>query len=140
MVLILKRLGALLQQCSKTKASDHGATIHAVIIKMGLGSDLILSNHLISMYAKCNNFKAAHKVFDEMPKRNLVSWSAIIAGYDQSGKPLMALNIFAGMQLQPNEYVYASVLSACASILALNQGKQVLQRTRNLKKVWSCSD
>ncbi|XP_038990197.1 pentatricopeptide repeat-containing protein At3g53360, mitochondrial isoform X1 [Phoenix dactylifera] len=125
MVMILKRLGALLQQCSKTKASNHGAAVHAVIIKMGLGSDLVLSNHLINMYAKCNNFKAAHKVFDEMPNRNLVSWSAMIAGYDQSGNPLMALNLFARMQLLPNEYIYASVLSACASILALNQGKQV---------------
>ncbi|ONK73970.1 uncharacterized protein A4U43_C03F1460 [Asparagus officinalis] len=77
------------------------------------------------MYAKCNNVECARRIFAEMPERNLVSWSALIAGYDQSGRHAMAVDLFAQMKLQPNEYAYASVISSCGSLSALTQGKQV---------------
>ncbi|OAY67782.1 Pentatricopeptide repeat-containing protein, partial [Ananas comosus] len=124
-MVFVEKLGSLLHHCSKLKSLSHGASLHSALIKSGVEHDLFLSNHLLNMYAKCGKLKHAHKVFDEMPRRNLVSFSALISGYDQSGEPLMALNLFSQLEFVPNEYIYGSVLSACATLLALSQGEQV---------------
>ncbi|KAI0499169.1 hypothetical protein KFK09_020071 [Dendrobium nobile] len=129
--MVLEKLGTLLQQFSKIRVAKSGALLHAFLIKVGSDSDVFLCNHVINMYAKCNYLRDAHQMFDGMANKNLVSWSALISGYEQTGKASMALNIFTQMHLQPNEYVYASIISACASLLALPQGKQV--HTHSLK-------
>ncbi|PKA58087.1 Pentatricopeptide repeat-containing protein [Apostasia shenzhenica] len=123
--MILERFGILLQQCAKSKSQRLGASLHAFLFKVVSDHDVILCNHLINMYAKCSNLQDAHLLFDIMPDRNLVSWSSLISGYDQAGNPSMSLHIFSQMPLRPNEYVYASISSACGSLLALRQGKQV---------------
>ncbi|KAK8966722.1 Pentatricopeptide repeat-containing protein [Platanthera guangdongensis] len=123
--MILERLGTLLQQCTKIRAAKSGASLHAFLIKVNSDSDVFICNHMINMYAKCNCLRDASQIFDGMPCKNLVSWSALISGYEQSGEALMALNIFSQMHFQPNEFVYASIISACACLTALSQGKQV---------------
>ncbi|RRT82355.1 hypothetical protein B296_00011097 [Ensete ventricosum] len=125
--MLLQRLGMLLQQCSQKKAFRHGIALHASVIKTGMDSDLILSNHLINLYAKCKDFESSHQIFDHMSNRNIVSWSAMISGYDQAGKPSMALDLFAQMPLQPNEYIYGSLISACATLFALTQGLELFR-------------
>lgn len=138
--MILERLGTLLQQCTKIRAAKSGASLHAFLIKVNSDSDVFLCNHMINMYAKCNCLRDASQIFDGMPCKNLVSWSALISGYEQSGKALMALNIFSQMHFPPNEFVYASIISACASLSALSQGKQASGRIHSWKKGWSCSE
>lgn len=115
----------LLQECSAKKAFRLGVALHASVIKNGVESDLFLSNHLINMYAKCKVLESSNCIFDHMPIRNIVSWSALIAGYDQASNPSIALNLFAQMPFQPNEYIYGSIISACATLFALAQGRQV---------------
>ncbi|XP_072990291.1 pentatricopeptide repeat-containing protein At4g33170-like [Typha latifolia] len=123
--MILLKLGGLLQQCSKLKSYVNGTSLHAALVKAGGESDLFLCNHLVNLYAKCDEFEAAHQMFDNMPRRNLVSWSAMVSGYDQAGKPSLALSLFAKMEFRPNEYIYASVIRSCARLLAIAQGEQV---------------
>lgn len=119
-------LGSILHQCSKTKSFRHGFSLHAVAIKLGYESNIIISNHILNMYAKCGHIEFARQLFDEMPERNVVSWSAMISGYDQTGKSLEAVKLFARMKIeQVNEFVFASVISACASMLAVNVGKRI---------------
>jgi pentatricopeptide repeat protein len=80
------------------------------------------------MYAKCGNVNIAHKLFERMPKQDVVSWTAIIAAYSQNGHPHEALAFFNEMQVQgikPNSITIVSVLPACAHLLALEQGKQI---------------
>ncbi|KAM0939064.1 putative tetratricopeptide-like helical domain superfamily [Dioscorea sansibarensis] len=131
--MFLQRLGAVLYQCCKNKDFKHGLPLHAVVIKIGFESDLYLGNHLINMYAKCGVLSDALHLFESMPNRNVVSWSAIISGYVQAEKTLKAMEIFSQMPLLPNEYIYASVISACASLSALAQGKQNLQPEKGLE-------
>lgn len=121
-------IGSLLHHCSKTKAIRHGLSFHAVVVKSGMQIDVVVSNHILNMYAKCGQITSARKAFDEMSeRRNLVSWSAMISGYAQSQQPRMAIEVFSRMTRlhHANEYVLASTLSACASLLALTQGQQI---------------
>ncbi|XP_004242825.2 pentatricopeptide repeat-containing protein At4g33170-like [Solanum lycopersicum] len=118
-------LGSLLHHCSKTKGFHYGLSLHAAAIKSGLQGDVLISNHILNMYAKCGNINFASQIFNEMSKRNLVTWSAMIAGYDQDGKHLMAISLYSQMPLEPNEFVLASALSSCANLLALKLGRQI---------------
>ncbi|CAN1135192.1 Putative pentatricopeptide repeat-containing protein At3g15130 [Linum perenne] len=118
-------IGFLLHQCAKLKAYRRGLTLHAVVYKSGIHSDVIVSNHVLNMYAKCGKMFHARKVFDEMPQRNLVSWSAMISGYDQVAEHSLALDMYSRMCLWPNEYIFASSISACAGLTALVTGRQL---------------
>ncbi|OIS97007.1 PREDICTED: pentatricopeptide repeat-containing protein At4g33170-like [Nicotiana attenuata] len=118
-------LGSLLHHCSKTKGFCYGLSLHAAAIKSGLRDDVVISNHILNMYAKCGNINFASQVFNEMSERNLITWSAMISGYSQDGKHLMAINLYSQMPLEPNEFVLASALSSCSNLLALKLGRQI---------------
>ncbi|KAG9134715.1 hypothetical protein Leryth_001031 [Lithospermum erythrorhizon] len=122
-------LGSLLHHCSKTKAFHKGLTLHASAIKTALSQDIYISNHILNLYAKCGKLNYARHVFDEMSHRNVVTWSAMISGYDQAGQFRNALILYSRLRadcnIWPNEFVFASVLSSCACLMWLPVGQQV---------------
>ncbi|KAF5205082.1 Pentatricopeptide repeat-containing protein [Thalictrum thalictroides] len=78
---------------------------------------IIFSN--LNMYAKCGDTIRALQLFDEMPLRNVVSWSSIIAGFVQFGSANEALAMFLSMRrdgVNPNEFTFVSVLHACSLV------------------------
>eukprot|EP01018_Ginkgo_biloba_P007209 Gb_35258 [translate_table: standard] len=118
----------LLQVCAKIGSLQKGRKTHAHIVETGFAQNMYLGNNLINMYGKCRSLECARLVFDKMSKRNIVSWNTMIAGYAQNGFGEEALELFRQMQLKgekPNHLTFASVVKACASIAALEQGKNV---------------
>ncbi|OVA00349.1 Pentatricopeptide repeat [Macleaya cordata] len=102
--------------------------IHAHITKSGFLEDSTLRNHLINLYSKCQVFQFARNLFDEIPQRDLVSWSALISGYAQNGLGKGAISVFNQMHLSGckcNEFTFPSVLKACSITKDLNKGKQI---------------
>ncbi|XP_059074044.1 pentatricopeptide repeat-containing protein At3g24000, mitochondrial isoform X2 [Cryptomeria japonica] len=90
--------------------------------------NMVSWNAMIAGYAKNNHIEDARQVFDRMPDRNPTSWSAIIAGYAQNGQGDEAISLFCQMQLEglkPCCRIYASVVRACASLAALESGRQI---------------
>ena len=55
------------------------------MIKNGFCLDLYVSTAFLDMYAKLGIMSSARKVFEEMPERSLVSWTALICGYAKAG-------------------------------------------------------
>eukprot|EP01018_Ginkgo_biloba_P040716 Gb_36450 [translate_table: standard] len=120
--------GPFLQGCAKKKALEEGRWVHAHLIKNGIDLDIFAENQLLNMYAKCNSFDDARQLFDKMCKQNVVSWTAMILGYVQHGYFGEALNLFSQMQhtgMDANQFTFDSVISACASLAALEHGKQI---------------
>lgn len=118
----------LLKACSNVPALEHGKLIHAHLMESGLKLDLCLGSTLVDMYAKCGNLEDACLVFDRLPMRNLVTWSALISGYAHQGYGQEALQLFQQMQeegLMADKVMFVSLLQACSSIAALEQGKQI---------------
>jgi pentatricopeptide repeat protein len=59
-------------------------------------------NTLIHMYCCCEGdvgFEFAHKVFDDSPKLDNVTWSAMIGGYVRLGRSARAVGLFREMQV-----------------------------------------
>ncbi|KAI4332376.1 hypothetical protein L6164_017291 [Bauhinia variegata] len=77
----ISNLANLLQSCISKKAHLAGKILHARIFRLWLSSDTFLSNHLIELYAKCDNITNAYQVFSKIPQRNIYSWNAILGAY-----------------------------------------------------------
>ncbi|KAJ7256129.1 hypothetical protein O6H91_Y414900 [Diphasiastrum complanatum] len=115
----------LLKACASIAALEKGKQLHSVIIKTGFELDAIVGSTLVDMYAKCGRIEDARQVFNSMHERDVVSWTAMIAGYAQQGFGKEALTLFDQMQregIQPNEVTYVSVLSACSHSGLVDKG------------------
>jgi pentatricopeptide repeat protein len=112
-----KMIADLLRACAKSAALRGGAQLHAALTKLGFGSDTMLSNNLIDMYAKCGKVAMAAEVFDGMSDRNVVSWTALMVGLLQRGEAGECLRLLAEMrgssEAAPNEYTLSASLKAC---------------------------
>lgn len=114
-----------LKACAIMGSLDQGKAIHEHISNGGLEVDVVIGSTLIDMYTKCGSMEEAHKVFDNLPNRNVVSWGAMIAGYTQLGHGLTALALFGKMQqegVKPDKVILACLLKACGSIKSLGHG------------------
>ncbi|KAL2250926.1 UNVERIFIED_CONTAM: Pentatricopeptide repeat-containing protein [Sesamum indicum] len=122
-----EKLGSFLHHCTKTKAFERGLSLHASAVKTGRQSEIFIGNHVLNFYAKCDCIDSAMRVFEEMPQKNLVTWSALISGFDQSNRPHLTIQLFSQMQkyFKPNEFVFASTLSSCSGIKDSKLGLQI---------------
>ncbi|KAG9441033.1 hypothetical protein H6P81_016887 [Aristolochia fimbriata] len=105
-----------------------GEQLHAHVLSRGLDRSMSVANALMTMYAKCGCLSSASIVFQDMSNRDVVSWSTIIAGYCQESQGEEAFELFSQMRREgtrPNEFALASLLSVCATMAIVEQGKQI---------------
>uniref|UniRef100_A0A0D9WGG4 Pentacotripeptide-repeat region of PRORP domain-containing protein n=1 Tax=Leersia perrieri TaxID=77586 RepID=A0A0D9WGG4_9ORYZ len=108
---------SLLLACGQIGWRRHGRSVHACCIRRFQGMPLSLGNALVDMYVKCGEFAFAERVFAGMPRRDVISWSALILGHGLNGRPDVALRLFDEMGaegVKPNSVTFLGALSACA--------------------------
>ncbi|CAL5387957.1 unnamed protein product [Camellia sinensis] len=118
----------LISACSSLRSVDQGRKIHNHILIHSCQPDMILQNHLLNMYGKCGALKDAQRVFNEMPKRNVVSWTSVIAGYSQHGQEIDAIKLYFLMQksgLMPDQFTFGSIIRSCSSLSSIEIGRQL---------------
>ncbi|WOL10819.1 pentatricopeptide repeat-containing protein [Canna indica] len=71
--------------------------IHAQVVRVGFLSNLIISSSLVDAYAKCGSVDDAQKLFDEMPTRDVLSWTTLVHAYASSGDLVSAHKMFDEM-------------------------------------------
>ncbi|KAK2970817.1 hypothetical protein RJ640_010089 [Escallonia rubra] len=90
--------------------------------------DAYVASALIGMYSSCGHCEDARRISEDSPYRNVVSWSALIAGFVQCSRYTDALIVFQDMlqeNVDPNQSTLTSILTACAQLGALAKGKWV---------------
>ena len=93
-----------------------------------LKKDNMLGNSLVDMYVKCGMVDKALEVLEELPNRDVVTWSSLIGGYAQCGQCCVAINCFERMLsegLSPNVVTFVCILKACTSIGAIDKGEEI---------------
>ncbi|KAF3454290.1 hypothetical protein FNV43_RR04737 [Rhamnella rubrinervis] len=70
-----------------------GQQVHADVVKIYSVSDVFLGTNFIRVFAGVGEMDAAMKVFDEMPKRDLVAWNALISWYSKAGMVFEAVQL-----------------------------------------------
>lgn len=119
---------SLLQECVNRKSLSNAEIIHAHIVKTGSHQDFFVMTFLVNVYGKCGNMEEAQKVFDNLPRINVVSWTSLISGYVQNSQPELAIHVFLDMLEAgnyPTNVTLGTALTACSSLESIRLGKQI---------------
>ncbi|KAK9056043.1 hypothetical protein SSX86_027130 [Deinandra increscens subsp. villosa] len=105
---------SMLKACTSLNLVSHGLSFHQHAVVNGYSSDSYIAASLINLYAKFGQADVAAKVFDVMPERNVVPWTAIIGCYTRSGEVNTAFHMYKQMQyegIKPSSVTILTMLS-----------------------------
>lgn len=120
--------GSVFSACSSLQSVEYGRQIHVTCIKFGFGRNNFAGCSLCDLYSRCGFSDSAKLVFDQIEMPDLAAWNAIIAGVANNTNVDETVSLFARMRhqrLKPDGLTVRSLLCACTSPLALNQGIQM---------------
>ncbi|CAM0950107.1 unnamed protein product [Alopecurus aequalis] len=114
-------------------ASDYAsvAATHAKLLKVGTAFAVSSCNHIIAAYCRCGTTADANYLFDGMPDRDVVSWTALMSGYSSAGRPRVAVSLLCAMShsgVPPNAFTFSTAVSACARLADAGLGRKVHAR------------
>ncbi|KAL5710621.1 hypothetical protein ACHQM5_021162 [Ranunculus cassubicifolius] len=121
-------LARVIQTYAKTKQLTKGKQLHAQLICKGYQPCIFVSNHLLNMYSKCGQLNYAHNLFDKMPQRNIVSWTAMVSGFSQNKMFSEAMKMFSMMRVAgetPTQFALSNVVQVSACLGSLELGRQL---------------
>jgi len=121
-------LSSAVRSCGLNRDFRTGSGFHCLALKGGFISDVYLGSSLVVLYRDSGEVENAYKVFEEMPERNVVSWTAMISGFAQEWRVDICLKLYSKMRKStsdPNDYTFTALLSACTGSGALGQGRSV---------------
>lgn len=125
-------LSLALKACALNMNLYYGELLHGYSVKSSFVNSVFVGSALVDMYTKVGKIDQGCRVFDEMPVRNVVSWTAIITGLVQAGYAKEGLVYFSEMQrskVEYDSYSFAIALKACADFGALNYGREIHAKT-----------
>ncbi|XP_023520702.1 pentatricopeptide repeat-containing protein At2g13600-like isoform X2 [Cucurbita pepo subsp. pepo] len=106
-----------ISSCSELAISKLGTQIISQAVRVGLGSDVSVANSAITLYSRCGKIEDAHKVFDSIREKNLISWNSIMGGYAQNGQGRKVIELFQNMLMvgcKPDHITFVAILSGCS--------------------------
>ncbi|GAB2265316.1 hypothetical protein Dimus_000380 [Dionaea muscipula] len=161
-----------IKECTRRVNGYTGRALYAHVVEFGFHEDVYIQNCVIRFCSECGFLGDAWKLFDEMSRkdtvswnsmivgclrngdldcaldlfrrmdgsgsgsgRDIYSWNSMITGFVRAGRATEALDFFREMLLvlsdnenggvRPDKVTVASVLSACASVGAIDYGNWV---------------
>ncbi|XXG86055.1 hypothetical protein AAC387_Pa11g1032 [Persea americana] len=116
----------LLRLCNEIRI---GKSIHAVLAKaQDQDMDTRLANSLIAMYLRLGYLAYARTIFDLLSSPDVASYTTLISAYAKCSRESEAVRLFFRMRLedvQPNEFTFVAILTACIRSCDLQLGSQV---------------
>ncbi|KAF9666372.1 hypothetical protein SADUNF_Sadunf16G0222700 [Salix dunnii] len=88
---------SVLSACSRVSSKAVSEGVHEVVMKVGLDKVMGVESTLLDAYIKCGEMNFPGKVFDEMAKKNAVSWDFYGDVHAQNGLSMDAFEVFHGM-------------------------------------------
>lgn len=105
-----------------------GQSVHCLAVKTLFDANVFVGSSVVDMYFKLGRMGDARKMFDEMPERNVVSWSVVIYGCIEMGDWEEALLLFKDALwhgLDVNDFTFSSVIGLCGNLTLFQLGKQM---------------
>ncbi|KAL8489220.1 hypothetical protein ACS0TY_025213 [Phlomoides rotata] len=120
-------LTSALAACSQLAALERGREFHDYIKQSRLTSNQVVMGSLLDMYAKCGAVTEAASVFNQLSKRDFVSWTSMIVAFGSHGKAFEALKVFDEMlqsNIRPDRVTFLAVISACSHAGLVDEGRK----------------
>ncbi|GAV74318.1 PPR domain-containing protein/PPR_1 domain-containing protein/PPR_2 domain-containing protein [Cephalotus follicularis] len=115
--------------CARLGAVDVGKWLHSYAESTKLYRDFVsVGNALVDFYCKCGILETASRLFNEMPRKNLVSWNAMVLGMAFNGKGELGVELFEEMineGVRPDEASFVGVLACCAHAGLVGKGQDL---------------
>uniref|UniRef100_A0A7N0ZWC8 Pentatricopeptide repeat-containing protein n=1 Tax=Kalanchoe fedtschenkoi TaxID=63787 RepID=A0A7N0ZWC8_KALFE len=119
-------LSQALTSYASSRSLFYGIQLHGLSMKTGFLSNVYVGSSLMNLYCRCGEVVNGCKLFDEMPVRNVVSWTTVISGFAQEWQVDVCLQLYNRMRIsrsKPNDITLTTLLSACSSSGSLGQGR-----------------
>ncbi|URE10538.1 PPR repeat [Musa troglodytarum] len=129
---VISAVGAI-SACSQLGALDQGRWIHSYVKKHNILLDVVVETALIDMYMKCGSLDLARLLFDEMPRKSVVTWSVMIVGLGMNGFGCEAVELFYQMERRGatmDDLTFLGVLTACTHARLVCEGREIFDRMR----------
>lgn len=117
-----------ISSCARLLDLDRGREIHKELINSGFLLDCFISSALVDMYGKCSHLEMAIEVFEQIPKKTVVAWNSMIAGYGLKGDSSSCIQLFKRMYnegVKPTLTTLSSMIMVCSRSARLIEGKFV---------------
>ncbi|KAJ4968996.1 hypothetical protein NE237_015697 [Protea cynaroides] len=131
-------IAGALTACANLGALHHGKILHGYLEENLIQPDVFVGTSLLDMYSKCGRIDQAMQVFNRMPKKDVLAWTAMISGLAMHGGGKSALAHFLLMReegIQPNRVTYIGVFSACSHAGLVEEGHFHFNEMRYLYKI-----
>lgn len=118
-------IASILPVYAESLSLSEGRQLHGYILKSSYGSNTIILNSLVHMYAMCGDLEDAKKCFDHVLLKDVVSWNSIIMAYAVHGFGRISVCLFSEMitsGVTPNKSSFASLLAACSISGMVDEG------------------
>ncbi|PIA56020.1 hypothetical protein AQUCO_00700384v1 [Aquilegia coerulea] len=123
-------LSTLITACDRSGSMlSQGIEFHGFIVKVGLLYNVFVSTALMHFYGIYGFLSDVYRVFEEMPEKNTVSWTCLMAAYSSNGDLEEVLRIYCRMRLEAvncNQSSFSTVISSCGLLGDELLGHQVL--------------
>lgn len=123
-------VAGLLSSCAHVGALNLGVEMHGFVDRSRLLDNVVVCNALIDMYAKCGNLDRARRVFDEMRRRDVLTWNSMIIGLGIHGRGSEALLFFRQMLnegFRPDPITFLGLLCGCSHQGLIEEGVRCFQ-------------
>ncbi|KAJ6297228.1 hypothetical protein OIU78_022875 [Salix suchowensis] len=125
---------SVLKACGEKLDLDFGREVHKSInAAYGHRWNLYVHNSLVSMYGKFGELDTAHRLFNEMPERDAVSWNGIISSYASRGMWKEAFELFEEMRLagaEVNIITWNTIAGGCVQTRNFKGALELLSQMR----------
>ncbi|KAK6925177.1 Pentatricopeptide repeat [Dillenia turbinata] len=120
----------LLQACGQHKDVEIGKKVHNLVYSSThFVNDFVLNTKIITMYSLCGSPLDSRIAFDNLQRKNLFLWNALISGYTRNEHFGDAIGVFYEMLLEtefkPDNFTMPCVIKACGGIGDVGLGQSV---------------
>ncbi|KAL5700567.1 hypothetical protein ACHQM5_025994 [Ranunculus cassubicifolius] len=125
---------SVISAISNLGSLELGKWVHLFVYRNSLDLTISLGTSLINMYSRCGSIGEAVRVFDEMPRRNIITWTALINGLAVHGRSQEALRMFYEMRkygLRPDYTTYIGALVACSHGGLVEEGWNIFSNIKD---------
>ncbi|KAG8039396.1 hypothetical protein GUJ93_ZPchr0034g18726 [Zizania palustris] len=101
-------LASAMSSCAHRRSFTGGTQLHALSTKVGYDLNVFVGSSLITLYSRCGKLESSYLIFQSMPTKNTVSWTAMISGLLDE-----AWDLIQTMSTPPNAVIWGSLLASC---------------------------
>ncbi|MQM21559.1 hypothetical protein Taro_054601 [Colocasia esculenta] len=104
----------VLKSCAKIPATRTGTAVHGVVVKAGFEENWFVGTLLIDVYSAVSeggDIGSARKVFDGMPFRNVVAWTAMVSAYVSACDVVSGRRLFDSVSHQADLVLWNTMVS-----------------------------